>query len=135
MGRKGTVVGLGRYQSGEFHLVASLRHPADQGRIDEWRPCFVHASRLLFEATNGQHWIATVTFCNDSTGGRIADLWLEEPDGRAISGHGGSGRPGIFGSCGAMSAASPSWPCMSWATFCTTCTTSTSPHRHWEPPA
>lgn len=89
-------MGLGRYQSGKFHLIASFRHNADQARIDEWKASFVQASRLLFEATDGQHQIGTLTFCNDTTGGPIADLWLEEPNGESSSRHGGIGRPGIF---------------------------------------
>ncbi|MHA6784066.1 VWA domain-containing protein [Pseudonocardia saturnea] len=93
-------MGLGRYQDGRFHLIASLRHDADQARIDEWRASFAQASRLLFEATDGQHRIGTLTFCNRSSAGAIADLWLEEHPDRAGSGHGGIGRPGVFAHLG-----------------------------------
>ena len=48
-------MGIGRYDSGVFTLVVSLRHDADIARIDEWRASFQRASQLLFDATVGQH--------------------------------------------------------------------------------
>jgi hypothetical protein len=89
-------MGLGRYQNGAFHLVASFRYPADQTEVALWRASISHASRLLFDATDGQHRIGTLTFCNDSTAGGVADLWLEQPVGQSVSDHGGIGRPGFF---------------------------------------
>ena len=47
-------MGLGRYENGKFHLIASLRHSADAIRIAEWTASFRHASRLLYEATDGR---------------------------------------------------------------------------------
>jgi von Willebrand factor type A domain/IgA Peptidase M64 len=87
-------MGLGRLQDGKFDLIASVRHSADANRLDEWRISFEQASRLLFEATDGQHQIGTITTCNDATAANLADVWLEEAAGQSFSDHLGLGRAG-----------------------------------------
>jgi hypothetical protein len=78
-------MGIGRLVGDHFDLIVSIRHNATQARIDEWEASFAQASRLLWDATDGQHRLGTVWVCNDSSGGRNADAWLLEPDGRSAS--------------------------------------------------
>ena len=90
-------MGLGRYQSGQLHLSASFRYDADQVEIDAWTASFKQASRLLYEATDGQHQIGSLVFCNNETAGHVADLWLFRQDEQSTAGgsHGGLGTPGL----------------------------------------
>ncbi|GAA0956566.1 hypothetical protein [Actinocorallia libanotica] len=78
-------MGVGRLVGNRFNLVVSLRHNADSPRLEEWRAAFERASALLFDATDGQHRFGTIYVCNNSSGGRNADAWLLEPDGRSTS--------------------------------------------------
>jgi len=48
-------VGIGRLVGGRFNLVLSIRHNATAARLNEWRASWERASRLLFDATDGQH--------------------------------------------------------------------------------
>jgi uncharacterized protein YegL len=87
-------MGTGRLDGDRFNLIVSFRHDADPARIAEWRASFEQASRLLFEATNGQHQIGNVFVCPQSAGGRDADAWLLAEDGRSVSNLKGLGTPG-----------------------------------------
>ena len=78
-------MGIGRLDGDHFDLVVSLRHNADQARLDQWEASFAQASRVLWDATDGQHRFGTIWVCNNSSGGRNADAWLLEPDGRSVS--------------------------------------------------
>ncbi|MDQ0574297.1 VWA domain-containing protein [Agromyces albus] len=78
-------MGIGRLVGDHFDLIVSIRHNAAQARVDEWEESFAQASRLLWDATDGQHRFGTIYVCNNSTGGRNADAWLLEPEGRSSS--------------------------------------------------
>lgn len=84
-------MGIGRLVGDHFDIIVSLRHNAAQGRVDEWEASFAQASQLLWDATDGQHRLGTVWVCNNSSGGRNADAWLLEPDGRSVSAISGLG--------------------------------------------
>ena len=76
-------MGIGRLVGDHFDIIVSIRHNATQTRVDEWEASFAQASRLLRDATDGQHRFGTIFVCNNSSGGRNADAWLLEPDGRS----------------------------------------------------
>lgn len=78
-------MGIGRLVGNRFNLIVSLRHNADAARLGEWRTSFERASQLLLDATDGQHQFGTIFVCNNSSGGRNADTWLLDPDGRSFS--------------------------------------------------
>jgi hypothetical protein len=78
-------MGSGTFRAGKFNLILSIRHNASAARVDEWRASFERASELLFDATDGQHQFGDIYVCNNSTGGRNADAWLLQPDGRSHS--------------------------------------------------
>jgi hypothetical protein len=78
-------MGIGRLVGDHFDLIVSIRHNADQARVDEWEASFAQASRLLWDATDGQHRFGTIWVCNNSTGGRNADAWLLDPAGTSNS--------------------------------------------------
>jgi len=78
-------MGNGNLSAGKFNLILSIRHNANATRLNEWQASFERASRLLFDATDGQHQFGTIYVCNNSTGGRNADGWLLEPDGTSMS--------------------------------------------------
>lgn len=79
-------MGIGRLDGSRFNLIMSVRHNASATRLDQWRQSFQRASEMLFDATDGQHQLGTVFVCNDSSGGRNADGWLHEEDGRSSAG-------------------------------------------------
>jgi hypothetical protein len=78
-------MGIGRLVGDHFDMIVSLRHNAAQERVDEWEASFAQVSRLLWDATDGQHRFGTIWVCNNSSGGRNADAWLLESDGRSSS--------------------------------------------------
>lgn len=78
-------MGIGRLVGDHFDLIVSLRHNASQAVVDQWEASFAEASRVLWDATDGQHRFGTIWVCNNSSGGRNADAWLLEPDGRSVS--------------------------------------------------
>ena len=79
-------MGIGRLVGSRFNLVLSVRHNADAARLAQWRASWERASRVLFDATDGQHQFGTIFVCNNSSGGRNADGWLLEEDGRSSAG-------------------------------------------------
>ncbi len=79
-------MGIGRLDGSRFNLIMSVRHQASAARLDQWHQSFQRASELLFDATDGQHQLGTVFVCNSSSGGRNADGWLLEEDGRSSAG-------------------------------------------------
>jgi hypothetical protein len=78
-------MGSGRLVGGRFNLIVSLRHNASAARLNEWQASFGRASELLFDATDGQHQFRDIYVCNNSSGGRNADVWLLDEDGRSFS--------------------------------------------------
>ena len=92
-------MGIGQLQSNRFNLVLSVRHNADATRLNQWRAAFQRASELLFDATDGQHQFGTIYVCNNSTGGRNADAWLLDVDGRSSSPCPGLGVVNVHQNC------------------------------------
>jgi hypothetical protein len=78
-------MGLGRYQSGKFDLVLSVRHAADAARILEWEQSFRRASEILYDATDGQMQFGRVYVANNSRGSAEADCFLMELDGGSFT--------------------------------------------------
>jgi hypothetical protein len=68
--------GSGELEDGNFNLSISIRSNATDATIDDLEKRFQQASELLFDATNGQHQFGTIRVCNNSRGGRNADIWL-----------------------------------------------------------
>jgi uncharacterized protein YegL len=98
-------MGLGIYNSatGKFDLVLSIRYDATDDEnntndIDQWEVAFERASRLLYDATDGQHQLGNIyVFNNDSLNGNVADAWLMLDDLTATqidSTDGSSSNPG-----------------------------------------
>lgn len=79
-------MGIGRLEGTKFNLIMSVRHEASTPRLDQWRASFQRASEMIYDATDGQHEIGTIYVCNNSSGGRNADGWLHEEDGRSSAG-------------------------------------------------
>lgn len=80
-------MGLARFNNGAFRLIASVRHNADDARLDEWKASFQRASQMLFDATIGQHHFGEILVANNSMGAAEADCWLMEFDGGSGSSH------------------------------------------------
>lgn len=79
-------MGIGRLDGSKFNLIMSVRHDASAARLEQWRASFQRASEMIHDATDGQHQIGRIYVCNDSSGGRNADGWLLEEDGRSSAG-------------------------------------------------
>lgn len=78
--------------TGRFNLLLSIRHNAGSDRLDEWQAAFQQASELLFDATDEQHQFGDIYVCNGSTGGHIADAWLDDSSEEEAS---SGGYPGL----------------------------------------
>ncbi|MEE8574218.1 MAG: VWA domain-containing protein [Thermodesulfobacteriota bacterium] len=76
---------MGNYSAGRFNLIISLRYNADAAELDLWQQSFQKGSELLFAATDGQQELGNIYVCNNSTGGRNADAWLDEDPGSSSS--------------------------------------------------
>ena len=68
--------GTGKLTNGKFNLSMSVRFDASGATISALETRFQEASELLFDATDGQHQFGTIRVCNNSRGGRNADIWL-----------------------------------------------------------
>ena len=68
--------GSGRLEGGRFNLSISIRFNANATKINTLRDRFQQASELLFDATDGQHQFGTIRVCNNSRGGKNADIWI-----------------------------------------------------------
>lgn len=68
--------GTGKIVNSQFNLSVSVRYDATQARLDELKSKFEKASNLLFDATDGQHQLGTTLVCNNSRGGKNADIWI-----------------------------------------------------------
>ena len=88
-------MGMGTFSGGKFDLIVSIRHDADAARLAEWQASFERASKILFDATDGQHQFGTIYVCNNSTGSQRADSWLHEEDGQSGSPYLGLGAAGL----------------------------------------
>lgn len=61
---------------GAIHVRVSVRYDAASDELAEWEAAFEEASKILYEATEGQFYIADVVVCNSCLGGDQADIWL-----------------------------------------------------------
>ncbi|MCK5291242.1 MAG: VWA domain-containing protein [Thermoplasmata archaeon] len=78
-------MGIGRHKDGKFDLVLSLRHDADNTRIEQWMRSFKRASRILFDSTDGQMQYGRLFVANKSMGSDEADAWLLQEEGTSSS--------------------------------------------------
>lgn len=84
--------GTGRIVDGKLNLGVMLTYR--EADPDSWKPLFEEASRLLFNATDGQLQIGTVRILGCSADKRDADVWILSGTGGALStflGLGGAG--------------------------------------------
>jgi hypothetical protein len=73
-------MGKGTLKAGKCNLILSVRHLADQNRLNQWKRSFEQASKLLYNATEGQHSFGKIHVCNNYTGGDLADAYLLKYD-------------------------------------------------------
>ena len=78
-------MGLGRYKNGKFDLLLSIRHNADQTRIEQWERSLRRASEILFDATDGQMQFGKLFVANNGRGSDEADAWLLQFAGTSSS--------------------------------------------------
>jgi len=71
---------MGYFSGGKFHLSVSFRYDPVPGELGFWGQLMEQVSRLLYDATDGQHSIGQVLLSPNSMGGPDADIWVH-PDG------------------------------------------------------
>lgn len=67
---------MGYYKDGRFHLIVSLRYRPVPNEVKFVCDLFNRASQILSDATNGSHFIGTVLYAVNKTGGADADVWI-----------------------------------------------------------
>src|SRR5688500_11584609 len=92
-------MGIGIFHSatGKFDLVLSIRYDATGlNEMDQWEAAFEKASRLLYDATDGQHQLGNIfVYNNDTASSRdVADAWLMSVDAPS---HASGSLPGASG--------------------------------------
>lgn len=88
-------MGVGRYKNGKFDLILSIRHNADETRIEQWERSFRRASEVLYDATDGQMQFGRIYVANNSAGSSEADAYLLEEEGTSSSSVNALGSPGF----------------------------------------
>lgn len=73
-----SLAGTGELADGKFDLSMSVRFDATDTELDDIREKFQQASELLYDATDGQHEFGEIRTCDNSRGGRNADIWLRD---------------------------------------------------------
>ena len=76
--------GSGKITSGKFDLSISSRFNAPTATLNALQNRLQQASELLFDATDGQHQFGTIRICNNSRGGRNADIWFQNDGDRSF---------------------------------------------------
>lgn len=71
---------MGFYNNGQFNLSVSLRYTPAAQELAFLCQVVQEASRVLFDATDGQHSIGQVHFAPDGLGGEDADIWVHPND-------------------------------------------------------
>jgi hypothetical protein len=71
---------MGFYTSGRFNLSVSLRYVPAAQELDFLCQLFQQVSRILYDATDGQQYIASVHFAPNGFGGEGADIWIHPND-------------------------------------------------------
>ncbi|WP_020605913.1 VWA domain-containing protein [Spirosoma spitsbergense] len=67
---------MGFYTNGKFNLSVSLRYAPATQELNFLCQMFQQVSRVLYDATDGQQYIASVHFAPDGLGGEGADIWI-----------------------------------------------------------
>lgn len=67
---------MGFYNNGRFNLSVSLRYAPAAQELDFLCQAFQQVSRILYDATDGQQYIASIHFAPDGLGGEGADIWI-----------------------------------------------------------
>lgn len=88
-------MGKGFYKDGRLHLYVSFHYEPSKRRRDQWEESFLFASRLLFEASQGQMRLGPVYFATESAGSSGVDAWLHEERGSSQSNIDGLGKPNL----------------------------------------
>jgi hypothetical protein len=70
---------------GRFDLFVSFEYDPDENNVAQWRRCFEHASKLIFDATHGQMQIGKIVYSVHRSGAESADAWILFKEG--LSGH------------------------------------------------
>jgi len=70
------IIFMGFYNNGGFNLSVSLRFTPAAQELDFLCQMFQQVSRILYDATDGQQFIASVHFAPDGLGGEGADIWI-----------------------------------------------------------
>jgi hypothetical protein len=70
-------MGSGTFDGTKFHLSVTFTYDASDPHLLRWRTAFEHASRLLFDATDGQMQFGTIQYGINNTGISHADSHLE----------------------------------------------------------
>ena len=71
---------MGFFNNGRFNLSISLRYMPAEQELGFLCQVVQQASRVLFDATDGQHSIGQVHFAPDGLGGEDADIWIHPDD-------------------------------------------------------
>ncbi|MET0244192.1 MAG: VWA domain-containing protein [Flavitalea sp.] len=67
---------MGFYNNGKFHLSISLRYTPAPQELDFLCQTFQEVSKILYDATDGQQYIASVHYAPNGLGGEGADIWI-----------------------------------------------------------
>jgi uncharacterized protein YegL len=90
-GRRKMGTGFLNEATGKIDLILSVQHDASTGVLDAWEAAFEQASRLLYDATDGQHQFGNIYVYNDDEAGNLAggnaDAWLMPNDGGSNPSH------------------------------------------------
>lgn len=71
---------MGYFRNGRFNLSVSLRYTPAAEELSFLCEMMQQVSRILFDATDGQHSIASVHFAPNGLGGEGADIWIHPND-------------------------------------------------------
>lgn len=67
---------MGFFVNGKFNLSVSLRYTPAAQELDFLCQMFQQVSRIIYDSTDGQLYIASVHFAPDGLGGEGADIWI-----------------------------------------------------------
>lgn len=87
------LAGSGRFHDGKFDIYVALAWNASPAELDTIQRRFDQASRLLFDATDSQARLGTVSFFNNHRGFEYADVVIIKNSGAALA----DARLGHFG--------------------------------------
>ena len=76
------VAGTGTFKDGKFNFCVSIRFVATPTQIQRIKDVLQAANPILFDATDGQHQLGTISIINNSGASDQADLWILPSSGR-----------------------------------------------------